>query len=855
MKFKKKHYICIIGAAVLLLLVFGGKQIAENRLKATSVKDLQTVSKEEGTFRTVTESEVRLENEKMQFLMDVNTTHFTVKDKSTGKEYCSVPNIELQNENNALYSSEIAVDYYDSNSKLVTMYSSDNSVAFQKYEVKASDDAVRVYYDIRESKEDIFVPAAFTQKTFEEDIMGKLNAGQKRRIIRYYKLCTAENNPDLVSSYPELNKQDLYIVIDSMNAADNLEVTGYFKAVGYTQEDYERDTQDMEISNVDIDLPAQFLVPVEYKLTENGFTVNVLADEITSESTENVLVEVNVLPMFHCVTEESDGYFLVPDGSGGLIHFKESANASYSKKIYGSDGAIDLQLSSEINQRTVMPVFGANCVDSGFFAIIEDAAESATVRCQTYGTGKLASAIYSGFSLREFDRTDIAEYSGSLSMNLYAKKTLSENPCVRYILLDEKTCDYSSMAKLYQEYLVEQGILTETLEQGMPLYVDFTGYITEKSSVLGISYDKDVVLSQVQDIDEFVDLLEENGISSIGLRIKSYSHGGMTNEIMDSFAVNKKVGTVKEIQDLSEKLREQGGLLYLDDVVDAVYKDAAFDSFGETTHASKKLNQMMVKRGDFDIVSGSTKSSLGQKYLSISPVYYKSLIEAFSQSAEKKVGDISNYGYSWSGYGSRLESDFSKSHVVDRVQARKLKEEAIQTVSGWQEVMTEGGNLYSVAQADTILNMPLSGSSDRVVTESVPFYQMVLHGYKNFAGAALNMAADSETEWLKTVESGASLYYSCMTEDYTLIKKMDYRQTTYPTSTELCQQEIINKYQSYGELFTKLATQKIVKHEITDEGLHVTTYEDGTAVAVNYEEYAIPWENGTVEARNFAVLQ
>ena len=163
--------------------------------------------------------------------------------------------------------------------------------------------------------------------------------------------------------------------------------------------------------------------------------------------------------------------------------------------------------------------------------------------------------------------------------------------------------------------------------------------------------------------------------------------------------------------------------------------------------------------------------------------------------------------------------------------------------------------MYAVARADTLLKIPLSDSSYRVVTEKVPFYSMVLHGYRSYAGAALNLASDAETAWLNTIESGASMYYSCMTEPWDGPAAIAFTDGRYPIAETLSHKEIVDRYTAWAPTFERLSTQLIARHEITPEGIHLTVYEDGTVIAVNYGTKALTWNNVTVEPRNFAVVQ
>jgi len=370
--------------------------------------------------------------------------------------------------------------------------------------------------------------------------------------------------------------------------------------------------------------------------------------------------------------------------------------------------------------------------------------------------------------------------------------------------------------------------------------------------IILIPYNKKIILSRVENIESFIKELYAEDATNLSVRLKAYSHGGIKNSLMDSFQVASSVGTTEDIQSLAMSLKAHNGTLYLDHAVDTVYKNSMLDRFQKLTHATRRIDRMVVERGDYDIVIQDLEKE-HNTYFSLSPKYYKSLVQNFVVSFEKQLGDKQEFGYSWANYGRKLTGDYNSSETIDRIQARKMADIAMSNTEGFGSILTDGGNVYAAKYANALLNIPLSNSSFQSVTESVPFYQMVMHGYKNYAGAPLNSVTDAETEWLKTIESGASMYYSCMTEDYTQIKDLDYRQKLYPISKELCCEDIISRYQAYASVFEKLSTQLMVKHEINEDGLCLTTYEDGTTVAVNYSSNDLLWGDITVEAKNFAV--
>lgn len=848
---KLKIYILIAVVLVAIFVLFftsGQKLIPSEKQKSST-----SVTAEEGGFLPVSEEEVFIENEKVSLVMDTATTHFTVQDKKSGAIYYSITDVEADKAGTKKYSSELILDYYDSDSMIYTMYSQDNSVAFETYEIEASEDAIRVYYDIRSRQDSLFVPKVFTKEVFEERIVSNLEAGPARRMKLYYRLYNSDNK-DMVEQYSDLENQELYILIDGLTEQDHVEITDFFKDLNYTLEDYKKDIVGIENAYEGVGEDKSFLVPVEYKLTEDGFSARVLADQIESRSSSVYLANVYLLPSFAGLSEEREGYLFVPDGSGGIVSFTKNLGAVYSQQLYGIDYAVDDQLTLQISENAIMPVFGMNRGDSGFLAIIEDAAECATIQAQVFGDTNLGTSIYAGFQLLTHDVTDIAiANDGMPFFNLYSKEMNDGLPSVRYVLLEEEHCDYSAMAQSYREYLVAHEILTKRIkDEGTVMYLDYTGYTTDDASFFGIPYDEEIPLSTMEDILEYVERLHDEGIDAFSVRLKDYTGGGTNNGLVDEFDIEKIVGNGKQVKQLAEMLHSKNQTFYLDHPLGRVYKDTMFDAFNRLDHGSRRVNKMVITRGDFDIVLDRLGKRHNDYYL-LSPKYYQNVVETFVNSLESELGNTKQLGYSWSLFGRTLSADYNMGETITRGQAVTMAQNALASVEDFQSMMTDGGNMYVLPYADTIVNLPMSGSDFGTVTEAIPFYQMVVHGYVNYAGAALNTVSDSSTEFLKSIEGGASLYYSCMTEDYKKIKDLSYRQKLYPVSMELCYDNIVAQYQEYEELFTKLASQLIVRHDILQEGVHMTTYEDGTVVLVNYNKEPVTVNDTIVEAKNYKV--
>jgi len=169
-----------------------------------------------------------------------------------------------------------------------------------------------------------------------------------------------------------------------------------------------------------------------------------------------------------------------------------------------------------------------------------------------------------------------------------------------------------------------------------------------------------------------------------------------------------------------------------------------------------------------------------------------------------------------------------------------------------QRVMIRTGNDYAVPYADLITDMDLTGTRYTIIDQAVPFYQIALHGMKDFTGKPINLAGDYMQEFLTCVEYGAGLNFTFMAEDSRVLQDTTHSGlfgSSYNAWAEDAA-EMINKYQTE---MAGLNQQRIVSHEKVTETLSVTGYEDGTKVYVNYGTEDCTENGVVVPARSYTV--
>ena len=168
--------------------------------------------------------------------------------------------------------------------------------------------------------------------------------------------------------------------------------------------------------------------------------------------------------------------------------------------------------------------------------------------------------------------------------------------------------------------------------------------------------------------------------------------------------------------------------------------------------------------------------------------------------------------------------------------------------------MINSGNDYAVKSADFITNMSFHGNKYAILDESVPFYQIVLHGYKNYAGVPLNLSYEQEQIILESAECGAGLFFVFMGETEKAIQETDFTEY-YSACFDNWKDNLSKVYKEYDNNMGKVKNSLISNHEYLTDSVTVTSYENGYKVYVNFGYLDYEDENVSVPARQYKVVK
>ena len=186
------------------------------------------------------------------------------------------------------------------------------------------------------------------------------------------------------------------------------------------------------------------------------------------------------------------------------------------------------------------------------------------------------------------------------------------------------------------------------------------------------------------------------------------------------------------------------------------------------------------------------------------------LYTKFNKSYSKwEVGNISV-----STLGSDLNSNFDEKNPINR-------EEASAHVVGLLDrmvnesnlsVMTSKGNIYSVKYADHIIDIATDSSHFAYSSYSIPFTGLVLHGYVNYAGSALNYSGSPDYDLLHAIENGASLYYILSYQNSEYMKEDLILNDYYGVDYQNWYDSVVESYSVLNGAIGKYQTYNIIDH-------------------------------------------
>lgn len=854
MQTSKKILIGIVSIAAAVFVAYIAHWLIRYHFYNSYRDDLSSYGYEEGhEFQPAGEGgdvagmELAAENETLKLYANVSTGEVAVVDKRNGQiTYSNPVNADqdaIANKAHKNYlKSQLIIDYFNTGRTMGTFDSFSYCTDRGQLEVEGIENGIRFWYTIGDlSAATGIVPQYISTATLERVLAALDDEGRKYVQTKYRESSVADDYYELLEAAAK-------------GASQIRKLNRYFEEAGFTEEEY---MAEMMGSGVEGVVPISFEIPLEYRLNGDAVDVSIPMNHVV-ENGGGTLFRIQMLRYFGTAGVDESGYMLVPNGSGSLINFNngKSAATQYSEYVYGIDPLAAEYTVRENTENAKMALFGIFREESAIFATIEDGASFAYLTAYVSGKINEYNFVYPTFVVRGNDRLSMFGTTGNeAEIPVIEPNYYDANITVKYTMLPQEKATYAQAANYYRERLVSEGKLTADTDgdENLKFYYDVLGGVTMTKFFLGTQYNGMYTMTDFDQAAEIYEDLKQSGITNQVMNFQGWMNHGYHHDVVDQIKIPGALGGKSGLEELNRLLAADGNTLYGDVAFQEVSYVSRHYSYGNET--SRYYGAGYV--AELGLVHPATlrrTSGLGyaeNHYFLISPKFLVRYVDAFT----KKIEKIDMGGISLRDLGSELHSDKKRTNIIDREAALDVVLASLgQIRDTGRDLLINAGNDYSFAYADDMINVPLSANDYYIVDSTVPFYEMLIHGYIDYAGGNINLSDtyDRSDIVLNLVEYGASPHFM-----FTCRSASDMKNTGlnryYATTYENWKEDAVAIYTDVNNALKHVSGAAIIDHQVLEGGVKAVTYSNGVIIYINEGQTDQKAGGVTVPARSYEI--
>lgn len=847
----KETLISMIFPLVLCAIIFAGIFVIINYQGTEEVAEIVQPNAYAGDDKPIV-----MESDAIKFTMDPITTEIEVLVKSTGKVWKSNPegatedSLALPDEKAKLQST--LVMSYNTETGLETTYNSYKySVANGIYDIETGDDYVKVYYSLGEVQKEFTIPPVCTKADFDK-WTGAMDKTGLNLVQQYYKkydikkLGKKDNEEELLANYPILADEVIYVLRDTTKDNVKLTMEGYFESAGYTYDDLLKD-KELDFSSSTNDKPV-FNISVIYRLDGDDLLVEVPLSEMEYRK-DYPIYTLTPLPYFGAGGTDDKGYMLVPEGGGAIINFNNGrvSQNNYYANVYGWDMAISRDAVVH-NTKANFEVFGVANGDDSFICVLEDGKSYAAITADIAGKFNNFNYVNAVYSICQREQYDVGDIANS-EIYKYIDELPNENLVQRYRFVDSG--EYADMAKSYADFLHDKYgyYLTPNEDTSTPVAIEIVGAVDKVKQIVGVPVSRPLKLTTYDEAAEMITELKNDGIDNMSVKLTGWCNGGISQKLIKNIHTIGVLGSKKDLKNMIDSAKAQNVDVYLNGVTQYEYKSTLLNGFFSYRDAAKRISKERAEMFKYSAITYAAREGWQSYYL-----LHTDLAQQMSDNIMNYAAGV-NANVSYEDDGNDLSADYYKKKPYSREAVLKLQEERFKKINdSGQKLMVRAGNDYALPYASMVTDVDLRGNNYTIIDETVPFYQLAIHGYVDYTGLPINISGDDNEQLLYCAEYGAGLQFTIMRESAFALQKTLYTQF-YGSDYAAWHDRMIEIYTRYNNELGHTFNQEMVGHDNISETLSCTEYADGTKVYVNYDYADAEADGVKIKARDYLVVK
>ncbi|MGC8971233.1 MAG: DUF5696 domain-containing protein [bacterium] len=544
-------------------------------------------------------------------------------------------------------------------------------------------------------------------------------------------------------------------------------------------------------------IPINFSFKVKLYNGGDYFEV-ILPHETFKEDPSFPIVSVLFLPYLNAGRVGEKGYIVIPDGCGTIVQFNKFFGVTtLEKQIYGDLTPTDYNINSI---PITLPIFGCIKKNFGFTGIITEGGESCGL-VMDMAPGNGYYSIGAKFYYRK------------IFEDIYRKKRItprrdSKDRAVRFYLLQDQLANYVGVGKTYREYLLKEKHI-KSLREKVKAFSYLDPGVMDISIFMGIKrgfqlFNPIIRLTSFRQINWIIDRLKDSGIRA-NLILSGWEKSGFEGENPTTFPPFDGYGGLKSVV---EKAKGSGNFISLS------------ANFFEIYQNSKDFYRRLTLKSPVKL---PVEQNTYRRGFIICPQVALTKFQRFYSEA-KKVGITA---IQLRRLGRGLIECFDDEHPVNRFNSAEIYSKMLNLAG-----IVEGGCGYGVDMVNTFISIP-STSSGFFGGESIPLWQIALHGIVRYSFEPMNLRKDFDYEFLKNLEYGA-LPTAVLTYESPILIMDTFYKDLFSSRFLDWQSDLKREYELFNKRLGYLQYQFIIDHRELNRHIYQTTYSDETKVIVNY---------------------
>ena len=626
-----------------------------------------------------------------------------------------------------------------------------------------------------------------------------------------------------------------------------------YQFCGYTEEDLVLDNA--QFGNETQLIKAEFSLAIEYTLTENGLTVNVPGNSII-ESKDFPVTKISILPYFTASVEGTEGYTVIPDGSGAVMKHDNGNTAfpKYTKRVYSEDLATVSFINKGQTNDLMFPMYSVvnTGTKSGILAYATGNTPQLELTADISGRDDNYNKSFFTVYLREFKNITIGSSNYAQQLVKWTGDRVYNDTVINYTFLHEDELNYSAVAHKYRNIIEKLYDITPHDNTKKPV-LDMTvlGSYSFTDNFIGIPYKKYDVLTTAEELQQMIDLFsgDEYGIDYINAYYLGWRKQGFENLSFEKMKVSKLVGSKALFNNL---LTGQAEGINIYPYLSFGEVNKIQESFGKVHYVTHQVDGDFSIRWPYDLNNNTFNKQL-DKILAISPRYYEAFGNSLAKSYGKATNNFSNLALD--KIGNQVTGDYKRKVETFRIDGLYSQLNVFNNLAdkGITNLALYAPYDFAFKYANSIKDVPYQSTLYEIFDYSIPFYQLVLNGLVDYSGESINALSEKglNEHIMRIIETGSNIAFTLSYDSSEKLLQTDYNEYFYTYYGDWLP-EIKEAYTILSEL--GIYACDFTSHEMVDNNVFKVTYTSDTEVitiVLNYTRSDFVYEGVTIPAKSY----